>query len=298
MRMLIILFLALFALACEPETPAAQQQPPVERPVVPATEVPEPDATTRRLFNETMAFATSQDLRHQPLGAVMQELGLHFRGRPYAEGTLDVPETEILVVKLDGFDCVTFVETMLAMAQGITEGDTTYTGFAERLEALRYRHGLRDGYATRLHYFSEWIADNEARGQVKNVTVELGGERLEKQLNFMSTHRESYPRMATDDATFAQIRTAEANLIDLEIFYIPQDQIASVYDQLRAGDIIATATHIDGLDVTHTGLVFKDEAQTGFLHASLSDGVTVSPDLQSYIQNNKSQIGIVVARPL
>ena len=86
---------------------------------------------------------------------------------------------------------------------------------------------------------------------------------------------------------------------DLEHYTIAQDRIRAVYDRLRPGDIIATSTHIEGLDVTHTGLVYAHGGGgIGFLHASTSGGVKVSPDLQDYIQNNKVQIGIVVARPV
>ena len=71
-----------------------------------------------------------------------------------------------------------------------------------------------------------------------------------------------------------------------------------MYDRLQAGDIVATATHIDGLDVTHTGLVYDNgDGTRGLLHASTSGGVKVSPDLQSYVQGVDSQIGIIVARP-
>ena len=72
-----------------------------------------------------------------------------------------------------------------------------------------------------------------------------------------------------------------------------------MYDHLRPGDIIATATHIKGLDVTHSGLAYaNDNGSIGFLHASSSSGgVKVSPDLQRYVENISIQIGIVVARP-
>lgn len=60
----------------------------------------------------------------------------------------------------------------------------------------------------------------------------------------------------------------------------------------------APATDIEGLDVTHTGLVYKGEGgSTGLLHASTSGGVKVSPDLRSYVQGVEKQVGIIVARP-
>ena len=114
----------------------------------------------------------------------------------------------------------------------------------------------------------------------------------------MSTHRSSYPRFATNDSLYQCIREMEAGLAGMELFYIPQNEIARAYDRLRAGDIIATATDIRGLDVTHTGLVYdRGDGTKGFLHASTSGGVKVSPDLQRYVQNAGKQIGIIVARP-
>jgi hypothetical protein len=80
--------------------------------------------------------------------------------------------------------------------------------------------------------------------------------------------------------------------------YVPQDSIRAVYDELRAGDIVGMATSIDGLDVSHSGLVYAhDDGRKGLLHASLSGGIVVSPDLQRYVQTIDNQIGIVVARP-
>ena len=101
------------------------------------------------------------------------------------------------------------------------------------------------------------------------------------------------------DSTYACILDMEASLAGAELFYIPQNRIASAYDGMQAGDIIATATRIGGLDVTHTGFVHKTAAHTGFMHASLSsDEVKISDDLASYVQGISSQIGVVVVRPL
>ncbi|MDX1741417.1 MAG: DUF1460 domain-containing protein, partial [Rhodothermales bacterium] len=233
-----------------------------------------------------------------PIGEVVHGAGLFFEGQPYVAGLLDRGTEETLVTSFDGFDCVLLVETALAAARTIRLQDYTYDGFLGQLESLRYRSGKMDGYCSRLHYFSEWIHDNEQRGNVRNVTQDLGGVRLEKQLDFMSSHRDAYPRFATNDSLFAGIQAMELTLEDFQLVYIPQDRIREVYGQLQSGDIIATATSVPGLDVSHTGLVHRDGEEVGFLHASTSGGVMVSPDLQQYIENIEIQIGIVVARPL
>jgi hypothetical protein len=305
MPMRYFLLVAVLLLAgCQDGTrPSAATAPPARPAALPGattldtTAIAPPDSATARLFADAMAHARSERLHTEPLGAIMQELGLHFRGRPYAAGLLDAPPAETLVVALDRYDCVTFVETMLAMARGVAAQDYDYATFARNLEALRYRGGVLDGYASRLHYFSDWIADNARRGHVVDLTERLGGDTLDKQLTFMTEHRDRYRHLADDDSLVRRIAAVEQDLADRDLHYIPQDRIRTVYDQLQAGDVIALATNIDGLDVSHTGLVYKADGQTGLLHASLTDGVIVSPDLQAYVQNIKNQIGIVVARP-
>lgn len=291
-------------LGCRDEdmpAPPANEEVAQETPVRSAVldDAPAPDSTTMRRFREVMAFAREENLHERPIGEIMQAVGERFLASPYIAGSLDKPEEEILIVSLTGFDCVLFIESALALARGIAVEDYSYDTFAHHILDQRYRNGKMNGYCSRLHYFSEWIANNEARGTVKNISQGLGGKKLDTQLTFMSEHRDAYPRFATNDSLFQGIEDMEARLADLEIYYIPQDRIRSVYDQLQAGDIIATATDIGGLDVTHSGLVYANEdGSKGFLHASTSGGVKVSPDLQAYVQNNKSQIGIVVARPL
>jgi len=287
---------------CQPASDAASPSAPsADSTALPDSVLTPPDSTATR-FAAAMQHATEAATDTTAIGPLMQKIGLHFRGRPYLEGTLDQPETETLVVRLDGFDCVTFVETALAMARGVKAGDTTYAGFARRLAEQRYRDGTMQGYCSRLHYFTEWLADNETKGIVERLDDDLGGRRLADTLDFMSTHRSSYDRFATDDSLYACVQAMENDLQaqqqERPVRYVPQDSIRAVYDQLRAGDIVAVATSIDGLDVAHTGLVYgHDDGSKGLLHASLSDGVVVSPDLQRYVQTIDHQIGIVIARP-
>lgn len=295
-----LLALVPLLVACQPSSSGS----PATTPAAPSVMLPDsvltpPDSTADR-FDRVMTYAEEHELHDEPVGRIMQELGLRFKGAPYLAGTLDAPSTETLVLRLDGFDCVTFVETTLAMARGVAQRDASYEGFARRMAQQRYRDGTMNGYCSRLHYFTEWVADNEKLGIVEDLSDDLGGHVLPDTLDFMSTHRSAYDRFATNDSLFACVQKMETHLQteNPSIHYIPQDSIRAVYDQLRAGDILAFVTSIDGLDVAHTGLVYKgDGGSTGVLHASLNNGVVVSPDLQRYVQQIDSQIGIVVARP-
>uniref|UniRef100_A0ACD5GRR4 N-acetylmuramoyl-L-alanine amidase-like domain-containing protein n=2 Tax=Desertifilum TaxID=1185872 RepID=A0ACD5GRR4_9CYAN len=115
----------------------------------------------------------------------------------------------------------------------------------------------------------------------------------------MSQHRSSYPQLVDNSANYRCIQAMEASIAHQKINYIPQDQIRQRYPQLQPGDIIAVATDIPGLDVTHTGLVYRHpNGNIGLIHASPVGEVTIAEDLQNYISNVESAIGILVARPL
>ena len=264
-----------------------------------STFVTPPDSVTRLLFSRMLAQARLEEWEKTNTGALMQEVGLYFIGSPYVAGTLDENAEEALVLKLDGFDCVTFVENVFALAKTIQLANPTLEAYAGFVKQYRYMMGEIDGYCSRLHYFSGWMIDNHNRGNVLLMTPDLGGVPLQKTINFMSTHRSSYPLLVDNDSLVQEIARIEDQLNQLELHYIPQAEIRQRYADLRQGDIIALVTDIEGLDVAHTGLVYKgEEGNTGLLHASTSDGVIVSSDLQAYVEGNRRQIGIMVARPL
>ena len=250
-------------------------------------------------FKTVIEYAKKQNISQLPMGEIIQAIADYFIGTPYIAGLLDQSNQESLVITLDGFDCVLFVETVLAMARGIAVQDYSYPTFVNHIIDQRYWNGQINGYCSRLHYFSEWIADNQRRGNIVNIAAELGGERVNKQLFFMSKNRWEYPQIASNNNNYQCIVNMENNISRLKIDYIPYYKISSVYSQLKPGDIIAVATEINGLDVTHTGLVYRNsDGNIGLIHASPAGKVTVAYDLERYIWNVESAIGILVARPI
>ena len=276
-------------------SPSAPTMPPVDS--VDVAETP-PDSATRARFQRTMRYARRQNLAERPVGKVIQALGTQFLGRPYIIGALDQTPNETLVCRLDGFDCFTFDEAVLAMARTVKGGSYSYDQYKDYTRQLRYRGGEMS-YCGRLHYYTEFVRQAEQEGILRNITAELGGrQRPGFRYDFMTSNREAYPQLESD-SLFQCIQAVERRLTrTMDYRYIPQDSIRAVYDQLRAGDLISTSTDIEGLDVTHTGLVYKGEGDsTGLLHASTSGGVKISPDLQKYVQSIDKQTGIIVARP-
>lgn len=227
------------------------------------------------------------------------KIGKTFLGTPYVEKTLEIGEKETLVINLRGLDCTTFVENVLAFSLLLKENKNDFDSFVEKLKTIRYRDGILNGYSSRLHYFTEWIRNNNEKGLVKEITADLGGEIHKKSINFMGTHRELYPFLA-DDSNYQHILEIEAELAKEDLCILPQSAIEAQEDNLQSGDIIALATSIKGLDVTHTGLAIRmPGGRIHLLHASISGEVKVTKEpLVDYLKKVKSNIGIVVARPM
>jgi len=132
-----------------------------------------------------------------PMGRAVARVGELALGSPYKAYTLEEylaapgasPLREPLTAYLTAFDCVSLVESALAIARAAAKPRPGWDGFVREIERMRYRGGVRAGYASRLHYFSEWIADNVRRGLLRELGPELGAVEDARPLRFMSTHR-------------------------------------------------------------------------------------------------------------
>ena len=243
------------------------------------------------------------------IGQAAARVGVFAIGTPYVPYTLEQylkaggnpEETEPLTLSLTRFDCVTLVESSLGVARAARRAtNPTWQQFAREVEKMRYRGGVRRGFASRLHYFSEWISDGEARGLVKDLGQSLGGVNDARPLRFMTEHRASYPGLK-NDSVFAAIRAMQGSLDSRPRFFIPTDHIPVVQDQIRTGDVLAFATSIPGLDVTHAAFAYRGQDDVlRVLHAPLSGGsVEISTrTLPDYVAAIKRSTGILVARPL
>ncbi|HET6765566.1 MAG TPA: N-acetylmuramoyl-L-alanine amidase-like domain-containing protein, partial [Longimicrobiaceae bacterium] len=267
----------------------------------------EDDAARLRRWVRTLR---TEGLAHpgRPLGPAVARVGELAVGAPYAAGTLDAyvsapggdPAHEPLTLMLSRFDCVSLVESCLAVARLAASGaEPTWSAFGRQIETMRYRGGARDGYLSRLHYFSEWIADNTRRGIVRDLGGALGAGSDARPLRFMTEHRASYPALR-GDAVFRGIAVREQALDATPRHLVPTAHIAAVQGRIQTGDVLAFATSIPGLDATHTGLAYRMRGGAlHVLHAPLSGGqVQISHrPLPEYVAGLGRSTGILVARP-
>ena len=257
-----------------------------------------PNTLDGKRFKQIMEYAVTQNLSQQPLDEIIQKIARQFLGASYQAGLLDRGSEETLIASLTQFDCVLFIETVIALVKGIAIEDYTYSTFTKNIINQRYRQGQMANYCDRLHYFSEWISDNQKRGNLVNLTPTLGGITLQKNLNFMTVHRDSYPQMVKSEKNYQCIAEVEKNLQQLNLTYLPTHRLFSIYPKLKSGDIIGITTNIAGLDVTHTGLVYRQGNRVGLIHASPAGRVTIATDLQQYVSHIPKAIGVFVVRPI
>jgi hypothetical protein len=234
-------------------------------------------------------------------GASVENL-IHFYaqkqlGIPYVGGLLEIPKLETLVVTLEGSDCVLFVEYSLALTATTLQKSVDYDDFAQNVAFFRYLDGKVDGYASRQHYFSDWLKTNEKKGLLEILHQSESQLPQLSPLNFMSKNRSSYRQLADSDSLHRIIFEREKYLNSNPLRYIPQNRIPEFEATFQNGDILSFVSTIDGLDIAHTALIFRDGNRVGFYHASTTGKVIKDPKtIFEYTRDRRNVNGIIVAR--
>jgi hypothetical protein len=243
-------------------------------------------------------IAVQKSLATQPIGEVIIEIGRSFIGTEYLAHALEVPGEERLIVNMRGLDCVSFCENVLVLARCIKKGGMTFEDYKNELQFIRYRGGVIDRYPSRLHYFTDYIYDNELKRVWKNVTKEIGGEPYRKKINFMSTHPELYRQLREHPEFVDVIRKQEEEITKRDHFFVSKVNLQKHVHALKNGDMLAITTSIAGLDVSHTGIAVWQNGNLHMMHApDVGYNVMITKDpLVDYLMRNRKQTGVIIAR--
>ncbi len=251
----------------------------------------------KRIAEEKLnTFSSRSD---QPIGELIAEIGLSFLGTPYVAATLENGPEEKMVINLHELDCTTFAENCLALARTVKKGKSDFDSFVAELEHIRYRDGIRNQYLSRLHYFSDWIHNNSSKNIISEKP-DLHGTKLNKTINFMSTHADSYPVLKEHPELVPTLAKQEQAITSAGFYYFPKNKPQNLLKNLHHGDIIGLVTSTEGLDITHVGIIVRKEKQFHLLHASLSAGKVVLSDgpITDFIKPESKNTGITIARPV
>lgn len=260
----------------------------------------------REQFERLVNQARADNWAALPIGERVAAVGQGMVGTRYKAYTLEIDDrVEAPSANFEGQDCWTFFEISLAFARMLNEPQESWT--PERLlhfiEMDRYRDGRCTGeYLSRLHYLEDWLADNDRRGLVNDLTRSLGGSSVPHAAREMTLGWKGYRYLKADRSLMAPLQQMETRVSRRPLYQIPKSRVASVEPKLRSGDIIGIISH-DGrlFGTSHVGLALRgSDGVLHFMHASSPRNygkVVVDSELSKYLYRYGSDTGILVARP-
>lgn len=241
-----------------------------------------------------------QGEEYKTTGDIVLAVACEFIGTPYVSGTLDKEQSENLIVNSGEVDCTTFVEQVTAIVLTHKQKKSSFHSFCDNLERIRYRNGICNGYASRLHYISQWICDSAKHDDILEITGNAHTATQHLSLDFMSKHPDSYKQLKENKELINEIEKHELPFRDIDIKYIPKSRLnnSSISLNIENGDIIALVTAIEGLDVSHVGFAFWKNGKLHLLHASSNRESVIADEktLYDYQKDRKSHLGVRVFR--
>lgn len=259
-------------------------------------------------FNRLVIAARKEDWKQLPIGERTAAVGQALVGTRYKHFTLEIDNRiEAPSANFQGMDCWTFFEISLAFARMLNEPEENWT--PERLlhyiEIDRYRGGECTGeYLSRLHYLEDWLADNNQRHLVEDLTPELGGRTVPHSAREMTVGWRHYRYLAANKSLLGPLARMEQRVSARSLYQIPKNRVAGIEPKLQNGDIIGIISRDrTGLySTSHVGLALRTrDGVLHFMHASSpsnSGRVIVDARLSSYLARYRTDSGILVARPL
>ncbi len=228
-------------------------------------------AQPRGLSRRRVKQLLSETKNDRCAGNRIDVLSRHFVGHSYKPNPLigSADTVEVFTASLDGFDCVTYIETIVALARASNVDD-----FTEWLRKIRYERG-RIQWERRNHYMMLWIRNNIREGIIRPVSMPtvpiLSRERV---LNVV-------PGLAAQ-------RT--------RVKCVPKPAVPRLERYLQTGDLIFFASTRKNLDVFHAGIIVRDGKRVFMRHASRSQGMVVEQELSEFLKANR-MAGVIVVRP-
>lgn len=225
------------------------------------------------------------------------------QGRPYVAHTLEGNDPERLVVNTRQLDCTTFVETVAALTICSRKGRRQWSDYLDVLQQLRYRGGVLNGYTSRLHYFTDWIADNVNKRLVEEIQDSLPPFSAIQtvRVSYMSQHPKAYEPLRRHPEWTEQIRQQELLLQGLQCRYIPKSLLSQnrlLRRIIRDGDILAITCNKKGLDIAHLGFAVWHKDGLHLFNASQLHKKVVEEamTLYCYMQKHPTFTGIRIIR--
>lgn len=284
---------------------SAEDEPAIAR----APERPLPLDRTfngEKKFDSMVRKALEENWRALPIGERIAKFAKELHHVPYQSFTLEIDDhIESPSANLEGLDCWTFFEICLGMARmiGIEKADYTPDDLLDQIQLTRYRGGECSGdYLERIHYLAEWYFENDARGTIDDITRTFPGVKKisGRKIQEMTVLWKSYRYLRNNPELRDPMKTWEAYVAAMPVYYLPKDKVAAVENQIQDGDIIGIVTNQQGGFCSHVGIAYRtNDGVMRLMHASTNyKKVVIDKSISGYLNSFKYHAGILIGRPL
>ncbi len=314
-NLIYILFVVLTASACAPNNEAAQNntKTPNDSKKIDTAVANKIDTTKAAANNDTLIDELSKDkeifaklieysnanhLADKPISEIEIEMAKQLLGIPYVAFTLENDSVEQLAINLRGLDCTTFVENVVTLARVIKSDTATFDNYKKYLTQIRYRNGEINKYPSRLHYFTDWLLDNQKKGVIEIISNKYGNEDFDPSVSFMSKNADKYKKLRQHPEFVNVIAKSEKRISAAKLKFFTPEGLKNNTDKIQNGDIIAFATTKAGLDISHVAIACFKGKELHFYHASSTKKKVVLSEnsMVDYLNKIKSNNGVLVAR--
>lgn len=268
------------------------------------------DKTISSLFQQQL------NAQNQPIAQRLFDVSNGFLSKPYCLGALGEglqgQYDQYPLYRTDAFDCLTFVETVLAISLA-----HNLESFKQRIKKIRYRKG-NVSFISRNHFTDlDWNKNNQKEGILTDITLKFHDEKHQRVAQWAHAKIDKpswYQHFSMSRIRLIGLSVGEQRrrLIrlkhrgqqlhseDSSIPYIPLTVLFDeegkpnqyVFKQIPDGSIIeiirpnwdlteSIGTH---LNVSHLGFAFWQKGILIFRNASSSQGAVVDQPLIEYLQ--------------
>lgn len=256
------------------------------------------------VFDRILKKATDDNWAKLPIGQCMGKIARELQGTPYVGFTLELSaDQEVCAVNLNGLDCVTFFEDTLDFARMLKHGGSTPDDLLKEVTFTRYRDGKLGDFTSRLHYTTDWMVNNEKKKVIEIMAPKLpGAEPFTQKVGIMSQEPKNYRQLVAHPEFIPKIKAIEDQINSRSLEYLPLDKIAAAEPLMQTGDIVGVCTTETGIDIGHTGIIYRTEDGIAhFMDASSSRKnmkVTIDPEIGKALNWSRKITGMMLARPL
>ena len=214
-------------------------------------------------------------------------IGQYFKGAPYLSNRLSKSNPEKVYFSFADFDCVTFVENVLALYYS----DGTNSKFIENLIKIRYNDSV--SYENRNHYLTKGLQKLVALNILSPINNQLNSKSIQKNINYLSKHINS------NYINMSRIISIEKSISHEDMYYFGSNNVVEINHLIKNGDVIAFVSSRNDLDFQHVGFVYIKNNKKYILHASQEKKVVCISDvtIDQYLSNNKKIKGFQIYRP-